>query len=264
MGASKLKVLHIVIIFVVVYAICAGGLFFALIKPRNEELAKQVGVRDQKQEKAARLPSAQLAEQEAIRIKEETDRKYKAFKATKMPENIEKMNPVDRAVYVEAMWHEHSRALGPLLVDHMQNQPVRFVSQIQVPSIGVDPNALPEDLIQIPITGITVTGSYKDILKYLRSWNDFGRVVTIDSLALQGFSPFISATIDLTVFIFPEPIPPDQTARQIEPFGSVQGGGRGPGGGPPDLGEFGPGSGAGAGGGMYGGGGAAGGGAAAQ
>lgn len=263
MGASKLKVLHIVIIFVVVYAICAGGLYFALIKPRAEELTKQMGTRDQRVEKAARLPSAKRNAEEAARVKDATESKYAVYRTTKMPDNVEKMNPVDRAVYVEAMWEEHSRVLGPLLVDHIQNQPVRFVSQIQVPPIGVDPNALPEDIIQIPITGITVTGSYSDILKYLRSWNRFSRVVTVDSLSLQGFSPFITANTDLTVYIFPEPIPQGQTARQIEPFASVSGGAGGAGAGRPGLGEFGPaGAGPGAGGGVYGGG--VGGGAAAQ
>jgi Tfp pilus assembly protein PilO len=262
-GASKLKVLHIVIIFVVVYAICAGGLYFALIKPKNEELAKQAAARDERATKAARLPSVQRAAEEAERIKAETERKYARYRATKMPKNVEKMNPVDPAVYEVALWQEHARVLGPLLMDHIQRQPVRFSSQVSVPTMSVNPSELPQDIIHIPIQGITVTGTYRDILKFLRSWNNFPRVVTIDSLTMQGFSPFVTATINLTVHIFPEPIPPGKTARVIEPFGSVQGGGAG--GGAPGMGEFGPGAGGGPPGTqMFGGGGATGGGAAAQ
>ncbi len=59
---------------------------------------------------------------------------------------------------------------------------------------------------------LSVGGDFRSILYHVQRWNTFNRLVLIDGLALHGNSPFMSASYNATVYIFPQgddkPAPP--------------------------------------------------------
>jgi hypothetical protein len=73
--------------------------------------------------------------------------------------------------------------------------------------------------------GVTVYGTYANIMKYIKSWDSAPRLVRIDSLNVKGESPYVTCTMDLTVFIFMRKAEPSERAVLVEPYLAGEGGG---------------------------------------
>ncbi len=68
---------------------------------------------------------------------------------------------------------------------------------------------------------ITVGGDFRHLLYHVLKWNDFNRLVLIDGLSLQGNSPFMTASYNAKVIIFPQG--DDNPAKPILAAGGVGG-----------------------------------------
>jgi hypothetical protein len=82
-----------------------------------------------------------------------------------------------------------------------------------------DPQMIPQTIIEWPLGNVTVQGSFQEILRYMKRWNQAGRVVAVDGFQIQGTSPFLTASAAITVYIFPK------SNAQAQPQGSFGAGG---------------------------------------
>jgi Tfp pilus assembly protein PilO len=234
---SKLTRLHVVIIFLVVYVIVGVGLFWFMIKPKKAELASAQAAYQQRKQVADMLPQRQQDLAAAQRAKAETELKHSAYVRKYMPSNIRDLSPINQRRYLRAYWEEVVNGTGRVLTAFARSQPVSVTSAFQVPAAPTDPQQLPMDAIATPIKwqfqGVTCFGSYQNILKYLRAWVNCPRLVRIDSLRLEGESPYLTCVTDLTVFIFLRKAGSNETEVRVEPYLTEGGGagGRGFGGG---------------------------------
>jgi hypothetical protein len=202
MSLSKLKRLHVIIIGVVACVLCAVGLFFLLIKPLNEQIATTTSQLTEAQGIAAQLPESKqqlVAAQSQVRLVQiQLDR----YQASKMPN----LSFVERDKGMLQLWHEQSEVLGPVL-ERWASRGVRLESGIGVPAPPSNPNDLQPGMIKIPLGKVDIDGNFRALLDNLRGWNNCPRLVQIDRPSLSGTSPFLKATYEMTVYIFPRTEP---------------------------------------------------------
>jgi Tfp pilus assembly protein PilO len=242
---AKLTRVHIVIIFVVVYAIVGVGLYWFMIKPKNEEKAKAQSEYQARLAVANTLGQRQAELADAQKKKAETERKHDRYVRAYMPANIRDLSPVNQRKYLKAVWDETMHGTGPVMERFARTLPVTMQYRFQIPAAPLDPHLLPTDPIATPIKwqfkDVTCVGSYPNILKYLRAWVNCPRLVRIDSLRLEGESPYVTCVTDMTVFIFLRKEQAGEPEVQVEPYLAGGGtGGGGYGGGGPGTGAGGP------------------------
>jgi hypothetical protein len=109
---------------------------------------------------------------------------------------------------------------APRLNSFLKHTGVATLTSIAGPSFPSDPNAIPMGLLEFPLPTITVFGSYNQIVNHLASWNRFSRIVVVDNLALQGYSPFMTGTYSATEYVFTrnagKPGPPVPSAPGLD------------------------------------------------
>lgn len=117
---------------------------------------------------------------------------------------------------------------------------VRVVQGPRIPDPPADPNAvlsyfnypaMPYPVLIFDFGQVTVTGTYKQITDHLRAWSRMPRYLAVtDRLALQGTSPTLTGTYNLSIVSFIQ-------SREVSP--AVPSGGAGGGGGPAPRGRMG-------------------------
>jgi hypothetical protein len=246
---GKLKAIHWFFIWILVDVIVAVGLFFVLIKPKNEEIVTKQGELTAAQEKADTLPKLIADKKKAEQDREMYNRSWVVYQAQYFPD---KYPLADRYVAMIDMWREMEHILAERIRAHIERQPVTLLSAIKIGAAPIDPNQTPatkESPITTQIGDLLVVGTYENILKYLNSWNKFDRLATINSVTLSGVSPRVACQISLTIYQFPKPLPPGMASgRTLVQYNVGQAGSVGAGGdtGGPNAPTTGVGGGAGA------------------
>jgi hypothetical protein len=196
---SKLRKIHVIIIGCAACALVVAGLFFLVIKPANERIA---GVETELQaatEVANRLASDQ---RKLVQVKDEYNRQvtaYSRFVRAKMPA----ITLADRPQGMVALWKEQAEVLGPMLERWPGKTGVRLFSSVKVPAAPTDPNAISTTLVQIDIGTFQVMGDFHAIMKHVRKWNGFNRLVQLTPVSISGRSPFMIGEYGVTVFLVP-------------------------------------------------------------
>jgi hypothetical protein len=155
-----------------------AGLFFLVIKPANERIA---GVETELQaatEVASRLPADQL---KLKRVKNDYNiqlTQYSRFIRTKMPA----ITFADRPQGMIALWKEQAEVLGPMIERWPAKTGVRLLSDVKVPAAPTDPNVVNTTLIPIDLGAFQVQGDFHTILRHVRKWNNFNRLVQLSPL----------------------------------------------------------------------------------
>ena len=202
MKLSKLKRVHVIIIGAVVCVLIGVGMFFLLIKPCNESLAQLQQRYDAAYPEAMEEPKARRDLDEAIRKVSEMQKKLDTYMVAKMPE----VDFSDRTKGMVELWHEQCETLGPLLESYAKRTGVKVLNdRIPVPAPPVNPNdpSMLAGVIVLPLGSIQVQGSFNQVMKHIRDWNNCGRLVMIDLPTLSGQSPTLQAAYNLSVIIFP-------------------------------------------------------------
>jgi len=197
--AGKLRKIHVIIIGAVACIAVGVGFYFLLIKGVREEIAQLENRYAEAKKVYDTLPQVQSRLMDAQTRYRMVVATYNQFMRTKMP-------PItfqDRAQGMIALWKEQAEVLGPMIRNWPSKTGVRLVSNVQVPAAPTDPNAINTEIIRIPLGTFQVRGSFEDILKHIRSWRNFGRLVQIDPPSLTGPSPGMTAQYGVTVYIFP-------------------------------------------------------------
>lgn len=223
MGRSKLKVMHVAIIGVVVALVALGVAYFAFIKPTNEQIAQKQSELEGLQQQAAKLPSSQQALQRANLDRAKSQAALARYEARYMRvgpnrQIIDFAGQEGRTRAMLVLWREQAETLGPILERYMNRAGVRLLTPIAVPPAPTDPMAINPAEIRLDFPGIQVTGTYRNILRFLNSLREIPRLILVNNVTLSGSSPLITAAIDLSVFILP------RNADKAQPVASVAGG----------------------------------------
>lgn len=242
MDISKLTRAQIWIIGLVVAVIVGAGFYFLGISRTRSNL-KQLEQRLQtanetigkKSQYEKDLASAKKEVAEARKL-------YAVTTATKMPKPPIDLRNQDPSAQIKAMmnlWREPERLYQMAQRFALDTDKVAVRTQFGVPAPPADPRLIPTTVIEIPLGQVTAYGDFKSVLDYYRRWNRFGRLVAVDNLQLQGTSPLLAGTAQLTVYIFPEVNPEQQQTAETGGYGDYYGysGGYGP----PGMGMGGPG-----------------------
>ena len=209
MSLSKLKRLHVIIIGSVACVACAAGLYFLLIKPLEVQIGETSTQLTETQGVAAQLATSErdlTAAQSQVRI---VEAKLDRYQGSKMPN----LSFAERDKGMIQLWHEQSETLGPIL-ERWGSKGVMLGTSIAIPPPPSNPNDLQPGMIKIPVGKIDVAGNFRALLNNIRGWNNCPRLVQVDLPSLSGTSPFLKASYEVTVYIFPrtDPGPPIKMA----------------------------------------------------
>lgn len=203
---SKLKAAHVVAIGLALCLVFSAAIFFLLIKPAQ---ATGAGLESSLSGFQSKASQEQAAKRQLITAKQQqaqTLAQYAAFKDRYFRVAPERqfisMSDPNKAMIL--LWKEQANTLGPLLRRSIQKAGVKLTSAITIPAPPTDPNQVPADIITIPVTGVTVVGSFPKINAFLRGFAKFSRLVEVNNVTLSGESPNMQAQMDMTVIILPD------------------------------------------------------------
>lgn len=236
MDFSKLTRAHIWIIGLVVAVILGAGFYFLGISKTRQNLVQLRQRQETADQTIAKRREYEEDLKKAKREVAEAQRAFAVYTATKMPKPPIDLRNQDPAAQVKAMmnlWEEPRRLYYMAQRFALNTDRVAVQTQFGVPAPPADPRLIPTTIIEIPLGTVTAYGDLKGILDYMRRWNQFGRVVAVDNLQLQGTSPLLTGTAQLTAYIFPM-VNPEQEQQQA-PADTT-----GYGYGPPGMGGYGP------------------------
>lgn len=195
---AKLTRPQIFIIGGVSAVVIAIGGYFGLIDPA-------IKIRDAEEQRLATRRS--VADGLSSAKKKEADAKKKVAQA-KADWNVyerQYMPPVDVSNTYSAwqdLINEQVRVLGPKLDKFLNGDKNVTVVQgsFALPAPPSDPNMSINELYVFTPGGVTVQGTFKNVLANAERWNRFDRLVLVTGLQLTGNSPALVASYNLQVF----------------------------------------------------------------
>lgn len=241
MQTGGLKRIHIVIIGAVLGILIAAGVFFAAIKPKQDVMAEVVAEEEGYEQKAATRSSVEKKLASAKQQQATSRIKLLAYESRYMRLGPERafLSVKDRQKAMILLWKEQANTMGPLLRNFIRRSGVRLVTPIQVPGAPVDPNQINVNEYTVPLGQIQVVGRFDQINNFLRSIRNAPRLLRVNNVTLEGTSPNITGTIDLTMIVLPRD---SEAATEPVPLatgeGAVDGGGATPGGYPTGTGGY--------------------------
>jgi hypothetical protein len=196
---SKLRKIHVIIIGCTACVLVAVGLYFLVIKDARIRIAALEAELQKHTEVYNRLPSAQ---RKLVEVRDQYNREmasYSRFMRAKMPA----ISFADRPQGMIALWKEQAEVLGPMLQRWPAKTGVRLLSGVQIPPAPSDPNAITGGCIPISIGTFQVQGDFHTIMRHVRKWNEFGRLVQLSPITISGPSPQMTAQYNVTVLLVP-------------------------------------------------------------
>lgn len=204
MSLAKLKRIHVVIIGSVLCVIAAVGIFFLLIKPKQEAYKAA-----EARYNAAKDLGNQVAEDKAIRDLNQAILEANIAKQAldaQMKRRMPDLSFARRDIGMLALWNEQIKTLGPLLERFARDPNVNVLSaNFSIPPPPVNPNdpIFDQDVLVFPLGEVQVMGNFKDLMNNIRRWNNCRRLVMVGPPQLQGTSPRLVMRYSLTCYIFP-------------------------------------------------------------
>lgn len=226
MGAlAKITQMQVYIIAAVLVALVGAGIWFGLIKPKQEALDAAQARYDAANAVAITRPQAESAQKEANQKVAVAKAKWNRYDSTLMP-NINVSNFLTGS---QQLWNEQVLVLGPKVKRYLESDTKVRVTQsnITIPAPSTDPNQVNRKSFEIPMGTISVQGTFQNVLNHVARWNKFDRLVLVDGLTLSGNSPRLTGTYSLRVIIFTRGEPSTQQIPQAAPstggFGGMPG-----------------------------------------
>lgn len=225
-----------------------AGIFFLMIKPTLDQTAAQQAIYDQNYPDST--PAAQRIAQNQLAAAKLQVKQIQFQWAVKSAARMPRYDVSNRNLALKQITYELTRYLGPDIQRQLKVTGVKSDTQVVLPAPPVSPNDITAAPVVIPLGTITVSGDFRHILQHYYDWQYFNRLVLVDNLSLTGNSPYMTATYEATLYIFPQNdtklgpvIPGAATGTGTgatsggypggSPGGYPGGGGRGPGGPPP-------------------------------
>lgn len=207
---------------IVATVVVAAAIFLLGIRPTLANIDEHEKHNAQLEAKVARIPEGRalvaLAEQKV----KEAERKLARYENQKMP-----VNTIDLSDRLSAweQYHDMVREIGHKLQAWPMKTGVNRQFAVQLPPPPTDPNALPDKLIAFPLGAVTVrASSFQGLLDHVKRWNRIPNLLVLtDGMAIQGTTPQLTATYNLTVYVYPRA----RGGQLGAPVPSIPGGGGG-------------------------------------
>ena len=240
MKNAKLTAQQAWIISIVVSLLAVAAIGFLLIKPGMEKLDERRSFRDSRETVAAGMPAEQSRKKKIEKDKKLAEADWAVYDKALMP----RIDMSDLWLATRQLWTERIDRLGPMVDKYlMADKSVTVVNkQLSLPAPSSDPNAVnaPQPFIYT-IGSVRVRGTFPNIMKHVRRWNNFNRLVLVDGLTLAGQSPQLEASYSLTIYEWAQNTEPGKIGPAFPwagtgnggPGGGGPGGFGAPGGGPP-------------------------------
>ncbi|MGI4788153.1 MAG: hypothetical protein ACRYFS_04815 [Janthinobacterium lividum] len=203
MKLNRINPLIVAVVGVVLSLLAAVGIYFLMIKPTLDATAVQQGIYEQNQ------PDSTLSAQNAAKKKLTAAKlQVQQIKFQWAVKSAAKMPPYDvsnRPLALRQITYELGHYLGPDLQHQLRvTKGVTTSTLIALPAPPLSPNDITAAPVVVPLGTITVNGDFRHILTHFYEWQSFNRLVLVDNLAFNGSSPYMQATYDATLYIFPQ------------------------------------------------------------
>lgn len=204
MSLSKLKKIHVIIIGTVLCIIAGVAIFFLQIKPQREAFAAAKARYD-----AAVVKGNEGSKQQAIRQRDEAIVAFQVAQGqldVQMKKRMPYLNFARRDIGMLALWKEQIKTLGPLLESFAHDKNVKVLQagfQIQPPPANPNDPVFSQDVLVFPLGQVSVSGDFKHLMDNVRRWNNCRRLIMVGPPTLSGVSPQLTASYNLTCYIFP-------------------------------------------------------------
>lgn len=228
MSFSKLKKIHVIIIGTVLCIIAGVGVFFLQVKPQMDAYK----VAQAKYEKES-VKGNEQSKQQAIRQRELAVMALNQAQALLDVQMRRRMPNLDfrrRDTGMLALWKEQIKVMGPLLESFAHDDKVRVLQagfKISAPPANPNDPLFTQDVLVFPLGSVVVSGDFKRVMGNIRRWNNCRRLIMVGPPRLAGISPQLTATYDVTCYVFPV------AKAQPESVIDMAGGGTGTPGAPP-------------------------------
>ena len=197
---SKITRAQIYIIGAVLVVIAGVGIFFGLIKPSMEEYDAQQKKYNDRSAVAQRRGQAERGLADAKKQVAQAEADWGVYLDRYMP-------PIDVSNTYKAwqsLVNEQVNVLGPMLDKFVKaDKSVRLQQAgITLPAPPDDPNSALSELFVFSPGSIQVQGTFKNVLRHVERWNNFGRLALVTGLQLQGNSPNLVGQYAVTIYEF--------------------------------------------------------------
>ena len=201
----RLNPLIISVIGAVLCIVVPGLIWYLLVQPVQRNIATEQAALDpvQKYVGVSQPPDLTAAQNslKAAQIKATAIRgQWAAIQYSK--------NPLVQSADKWRAWYQWIGFLefefAPSINRFLHSSAAQPLTTVSAPTPPGSPNDVPQGIVAMPLGTISVFGSYNQILQQVESWNHFNRIVVVDGLSLQGYSPFMTGTYNATEYIYTE------------------------------------------------------------
>jgi len=203
--------MHVYIGAAVLFVLIAAPIIFLLLKPTYEEIKQKQQKLEEETQVANRRPQAEQKLEQLQEEKEQLEVDYEAIRSRKMRGfDLDLSEPSDVALL--ALWKEQRDRFGPHLTEFIESTGVQLDPFSLPAPMKTLPQTEPGGILRMPPGGtlsLKVTGSYDQLLRFLRSWERFDRLVAIGQISIQRVaydhkSTTLAMSFPLTVYTFPK------------------------------------------------------------
>lgn len=199
MKNAKLTAQQAWIISVVVALLAVAAIYFLMIKPGMEHLEERQSFRDSRQIVANDKGKETKRKKDVQLRKKVAEADWSRYDRALMP----RVNMADLWTATQQFWTEKIDRLGPMVDKYlMADKSVTVINkQLSLAAPAADPNQVnqPQPFV-FPIGSVRVRGTFPNIMRHIRRWNNFNRLVLVDGVNLVGQSPQLEATYSLTIY----------------------------------------------------------------
>jgi hypothetical protein len=225
MKSNKLNQVHVYIIGGVLMFIVGVGMFFALLKPLNDENEALRGRIQSVETEAVRMETDAFtisnvpgAEAKLVALEQRRNQREAEMLAREARVSLPASQEINigdgSADYIIertlSRWLVLPRNVVTLMERHAQSlarkHGVEVQTQFAAPAPSTDPNSIPRQIIAWNLGGMSMSGDFNRVMNWVQDWNNAPLLVSVDGLrcSLEGRGGRISATANLTAYVFPK------------------------------------------------------------
>jgi len=224
MSGNKLNQVHVYIIGGVLMLILFVGLYFALIKPLQDQTTALAASVAQVEQEQIPVGSRQFTNAQLEEARKELDAvkaNYQQKKAELAAREEQKQLPPSQRIDLGKgtrpeliartlpRWIALPRVVVRQMASYAKSSARKYGVEVQTafaaPAPSTNPDAIPRDIIPWTLGGMSIKGEFNKVMSWVENWNNAPLLVSVDGLKcnLAGRNGVVQATASLTAFIFP-------------------------------------------------------------
>jgi len=204
---SKFTRLHVYIIGFVVFLVVGLGMGFMMIHPANEEATLLAAGNEKLSQDVAAVRNAPEQYQKNTTEAQARKNQLQALVARyQLPPraqvNLGNATDLERRQALDRWWALPTNVVN-MARAHAQSDPrVLALVEFEVPDLVTKPSEIPDELVEWKLGTVTATGNFRDVMNWVRRWNRFKLLTSVDNLALETVAPpLVTAECEITVYM---------------------------------------------------------------